>query len=78
MLRPFHSSTRNVQTGSLGAIVRSFKAASARRINLSSGMLGATIWPRNYYEPGKKVSTTKYTKGTKPRKNFRVVRAFRG
>jgi len=44
------NSPRNVQPGSLAAIVRSFKAASARRINLSSGAPGATIWQRNYYE----------------------------
>lgn len=47
---PLHYSRRNVQPGSLGAIVRSFKAASARRINFSSGTPGATIWQRNYYE----------------------------
>ena len=45
-----HSSPRNVQPGSLGAIVRSFKAASSRRMNLSSSTPGATIWQRNYYE----------------------------
>jgi REP element-mobilizing transposase RayT len=47
---PVYHSTRNVQPGSLGAIVRSFKAASSRRINLLSGTPGATIWQRNYYE----------------------------
>jgi len=47
---PVHHSPRNVQPGSLGAIVRSFKAASSRRINLLSGTPGATIWQRNYYE----------------------------
>jgi hypothetical protein len=40
---PVHSSTRHVQPGSLGAVVRSFKAASARQINLLSGTPGATI-----------------------------------
>ena len=44
------TSTPNVQRGSLAAIVRCFKAASARRINLSAGMPGTTIWQRNYYE----------------------------
>ena len=43
-VRPF------VQPGSLGAIVRSFKAAAARRINQTRGAPGARIWQRNYYE----------------------------
>jgi REP-associated tyrosine transposase len=30
--------------------VRSFKAASARAINIRSGTPGTTIWQRNYYE----------------------------
>jgi len=47
---PMHHLGRNVQPGSLGSIVRSFKAASTRRINLLSGAPGATIWQRNYYE----------------------------
>jgi hypothetical protein len=43
-VRPF------VQPGSLGAIVRSFEAAAARRINQAMGTPGARIWQRNYYE----------------------------
>ena len=47
---PVHHSPRNVQPGSLGAIVRSYKAESSRRMNLLYGTQGATIWQRNYYE----------------------------
>ncbi len=36
--------------GSLGAIVGSFKSASARRINEMRGAPGAPVWQRNYYE----------------------------
>jgi REP element-mobilizing transposase RayT len=43
-VRPF------VQPGSLGAIVRSFKAAAARRINQARGTPGARVWQRSYYE----------------------------
>ena len=44
------TSRRAVQPGSLGAIVRSFKAAAARRINLARGTPGLPVWKRNYYE----------------------------
>lgn len=47
---PAHPVTRNVQPGSLAAIVRSFKSASSRQINLLSGTPGSAIWQRNYYE----------------------------
>lgn len=47
---PVRHSRHNVHPGSLAAIVRSFKAASVRRINLSIGTPGATVWQRNYYE----------------------------
>jgi REP element-mobilizing transposase RayT len=47
---PGHGVRPFVQPGSLGAIVRSFKAAVVRRINLAMGMPGARIWQRNYYE----------------------------
>ena len=47
---PLHYSPRNVQPKSLAAIMRSFKSASARRINISSGTPGAALWQRNYYE----------------------------
>jgi REP element-mobilizing transposase RayT len=40
----------NVQPGSLGAIVRSFKAAVTRRINQLRNMPGAPFWQRNYWE----------------------------
>ena len=39
-----------VSAGSLGAIVRSFKSASARRINEVRGTTSAPVWQRNYYE----------------------------
>lgn len=35
---------------SLGAIVRAFKAATARRINEARGMPGAKVWQRGFYE----------------------------
>lgn len=40
----------NVQPGSLGAIVRSYKAALTRRINGSQAAFGALIWQRGYWE----------------------------
>lgn len=39
-----------VRPGSLGAIVRSFKSASARRVNELRHTPGARVWQRNYYE----------------------------
>jgi REP element-mobilizing transposase RayT len=39
-----------VRPGSIGAIVRSFKSASARRINLARRTPGAPVWQRNYYK----------------------------
>ncbi len=36
--------------GSLAAIVRAFKSASAKRINALCGTYGAPVWQRNYYE----------------------------
>lgn len=47
---PARNLPRSVQPNSLAAIMRSFKSASARQINISSGTPGATIWQRNYYE----------------------------
>ena len=44
------TSRRAVQPGSLGAIVRSFKAAAASRVNLARGTPGLPVWQRNYYE----------------------------
>ena len=37
-------------SGSLGALVGAFKAASARRINGLRGSQGAPVWQRSYYE----------------------------
>ena len=42
--------TINVKPGSLGAIVRSFKSASTKRINEILHTPGASIWQPNYYE----------------------------
>lgn len=39
-----------VAAGSLGAVVRSFKAAVTQRINEVRGTPGAPVWHRNYYE----------------------------
>ena len=41
---------RRVESGSLAAIVRSFKAATAKRINNLRNTRGAPVWQRNYYE----------------------------
>ncbi|MBI3609572.1 MAG: transposase [Nitrospirae bacterium] len=40
----------NVIPGSLGAIVRSFKSAATRRINVLRCAPGVPVWQRNYYE----------------------------
>lgn len=34
----------------IGAIVRSFKAAATRQINICRDTPGVTVWQRNYYE----------------------------
>jgi REP element-mobilizing transposase RayT len=41
---------RRVESGSLAAIVRTFKAATAKRINNVRGTPGVPVWQRNYYE----------------------------
>jgi putative transposase len=41
---------RRVDTGSLGAVVRAFKSASAKRVNAIRETPGAPVWQRNYYE----------------------------
>ncbi len=41
---------RGPVSGSLGAIVGSFKSAVTRRINELRGTPGARVWQRNYYE----------------------------
>jgi hypothetical protein len=39
-----------VAAGSLGAIVRSFKAATTKRINEARRTPGKPVWQRNYYD----------------------------
>ena len=41
---------RRVEPGSLAAIVWTFKAATAKRINNVRGTPSALVWQRNYYE----------------------------
>ena len=41
---------RRVIPGSLGAVARAFKSATAKRINNIRGTPGARVWQRNYYE----------------------------
>lgn len=53
--KPPPTSTRGVTptkvlAGSLGAIVRSFKAAVTRQANRLPGVSSTTIWQRNYHE----------------------------
>ncbi len=38
------------RSGSIGAIVGSYKSAVTRQINELRGTLGARLWQRNYYE----------------------------
>jgi putative transposase len=40
----------NVEPGSLGAVIRSFKSAVTKRINEARATPGVPVWPRNYYE----------------------------
>ena len=40
----------NVAPGSLGAIVRSYKATVARRVNVHRRRRGSALWQRGYYE----------------------------
>ncbi len=47
---PTNEKRPHVKPGSLGAIVRSFKSAVTKRINLLRGTPGARVWQRNYYE----------------------------
>ncbi len=44
---PLHS---GIVPGSLAAIVRAFKSASAKRIDALRRTPGAPVWQRNYYE----------------------------
>jgi REP element-mobilizing transposase RayT len=41
---------RPVESGSLSAIVRTFKSATAKRINRQRRTPGVPLWQRNYYE----------------------------
>ena len=49
-LQRSRSFRRNVQPGSLGAIVRSFKSAVTKRYNEKHSPSGLGLWQRNYYE----------------------------
>jgi REP element-mobilizing transposase RayT len=40
----------NVTPGSLGAIIRAYKSAVTRRINILRRTAGSPVWQRNYYE----------------------------
>lgn len=48
--RPGGVIPNNVVAGSLGAIVRAYKSAVAKRINALRGTPGAPVWQRNYHE----------------------------
>jgi putative transposase len=48
---PLHSSIiPNVASGSLGAIVRAYKASVTYRINVMRGFTDPPVWQRNYYD----------------------------
>ncbi len=47
---PLQNGYRGPRPHSLGAIVRSFKSAATRQMNLLRGTPGAPVWQRNYYE----------------------------
>jgi REP element-mobilizing transposase RayT len=49
-LRGRDNGGRVVEPDSLGAVVRAFKAACARRINEVRGMPGAAVWQRGYHD----------------------------
>ncbi|MCA9912513.1 MAG: hypothetical protein KC496_04175 [Anaerolineae bacterium] len=48
--KPGGITPNNGAPGSLGAIVRAFKSAVTRRINLTRNTPGAPVWQRNYWE----------------------------
>lgn len=48
--KPGGITPNNVAPGSLGAIVRGFKSAVTRQINLKRNTPGAPVWQRNYWE----------------------------
>jgi REP element-mobilizing transposase RayT len=45
-----HQAVGQISAGSLGAIVRSFKAAVASRINCLRGARVGGVWQRNYFD----------------------------
>ena len=47
---PTARSQRGARSGTVGAIIAQFKAASARRVNQLRGTPGAPLWQRNYFE----------------------------
>jgi REP element-mobilizing transposase RayT len=47
---PLQGNATNVKPGSLGVVVRSFKAAVTKEINELRGMTGLPFWQRNYWE----------------------------
>ncbi|MDD5091672.1 MAG: transposase [Candidatus Wallbacteria bacterium] len=47
---PLHGMAANVIPGTLGAAVRSYKAAVTRNINTLHGTPGISVWQRNYYD----------------------------
>jgi REP element-mobilizing transposase RayT len=57
-LQPFHNVVQQpkrippggVKSGSLGAIIGSYKSAVTRQINTIRNTPGAKLWQRNYYE----------------------------
>lgn len=48
--RPDDGILRGPETGSLGSVIRSYKSAVTRHINILRGAPGAKLWQRNYYE----------------------------
>jgi len=42
--------SNGTQSGSLGAIIQSFKSVSTRKINRLRSTPGISVWQRNYYE----------------------------
>ena len=49
-VRRIGATPNNVTPGSLGAVIRSFKSATTKRINALRDNAGCPVWQRNYYE----------------------------
>ncbi|MDR1277062.1 MAG: transposase [Candidatus Accumulibacter sp.] len=49
-LHALRGRTSGPSRGSIGAIIGSFKSAVAKRVNESRGVMGVSVWQRNYYE----------------------------